>query len=279
MSSNSIEVRPIAGALGAEIHGLDLSRPLSDDSFAVVHQAFLDHLAIFFPGQSLTMDQYQAFARHFGELTFYPFGKGIEGYPLIMDVIKETHETVNFGGLWHSDTTYLKQPPLATMLYALETPPYGGDTMFANMYLAYETLSDGMKAMLAPLKGVNAAGGGQAAHTRRSQAMAIANLDAEENYVAEHPIVRTHPETGRKSLYCNLGHTRHFAGMTPEESLPLLAYLCAHAVRPEFTCRFPWAVGSVAIWDNRSAQHYPINDYHGHRRHMRRITLGAQTPA
>ena len=264
MSSNSIEVRPIAGALGAEIHGLDLAEPMSDETFGLVHRAFLDHLALFFPSQTLTMDHYQASA--------------IAGYPLIMDVIKEKHETVNFGGLWHSDTTYLKQPPLATMLYALETPAYGGDTLFANMYLAYESLSDGMKAMLAPPRGVNAAGGGAAAHTRRTQAMAIANLDAEEDYVAEHPIVRTHPETGRKSLYCNLGHTRHFAGMTREESLPLLTYLCAHAVRPEFTCRFAWQVGSLAIWDNRAAQHYPINDYHGHRRHMRRITLGAQTP-
>ena len=165
------------------------------------------------------------------------------------------------------------------MLVAREVPPAGGDTLFANMYLAYETLSDGMQRLLAPLRAVASSSKADASRTREDRIKDSARADAREEYVATHPVVRVHPETGRRALYVNVAHTIRFEGMTTEESAPLLAFLYDHLTRPEFTCRFRWQPGSIAFWDNRCAQHNAINDYAGHRRSMHRITLAGDKPA
>ncbi len=271
-----IEVRPIAGALGAEIQGVDIARPLEGEVVSEIRQAFLDHLVIFFRDQKLTPQEQLAFAQRFGQPMEYPQLKGLAECPLITPVIKLEHERLNFGGVWHSDTAYLERPPMASMLYAVEIPPYGGDTLFANQYMAYETLSEGLKKTLAGLVGVNSSTKAEASKTRedrlRDAGAALKVL------VGKHPVVRAHPETGRKALYVNGGHTTHFEGWTEPESRPLLDYLFEHQVRPEFTCRFRWEPGSLAFWDNRCAQHNPVNDYHGFRRVMHRVTLAGETP-
>jgi taurine dioxygenase len=275
-----IVIEPVAGAIGAEISGVDLSAPLDSATVAALRQALLDHLVIFFRDQRLDMDRYMAFARAFGAPVEYPLIKGLPGYPVITEIVKEPHQTVNFGGVWHADTTYLDTPPMATMLYAMEVPPAGGDTMFANQYLAYETLSAPLRAFLDGLIAVNSSVKADVSKTREDM-MSSAGDKAmpAHHFEAEHPAVRTHPETGRKCLYVNTAHTSHFKGMTEAESKPILDYLFQHQVRPEFTCRFRWRPGSLAFWDNRAAQHNPVNDYHGHRRVMRRITLAGDRPA
>jgi taurine dioxygenase len=273
-----MDVRSIAGALGAEILGVDLSRPLSAATVADIRRVFLDNLVVFFRGQRLDAEGFLAFARAFGEPIEYPFVKGLPDHPLIIPVLKLERERSNFGGIWHSDTAYLDTPPMGSMLLAREVPPVGGDTLFANQYLAYETLSPGMQRLLGALIGVNSSAKADVSRTREDRLRAEAREDAKAEYVAEHPAVRTHPETGRKSLYVNVAHTVRFQDMTEEESEPLLSYLFRHQVRPEFTCRFRWEVGSLAFWDNRCALHNPINDYHGHRRLMHRITLKGERP-
>jgi taurine dioxygenase len=272
-----IEVRPIAGALGAEVRGVDASRALTADVVAEIRQAWLDHLVIFMREQTLTPDALVRLARAFGEPMEYPQLKGLPECPFITPVVKLEHERVNFGGVWHSDTTYLEQPPMASMLYAVETPPYGGDTLFANQYLAYETLSEGLKRVLDGLTGVSTSTKAEVSKTREDRLRESgATLKA---LIGEHPAVRTHPETQRKALYINVAHTSHFKGWTEDESAPLLDYLFRHQVRPEFTCRFQWTPGSLAFWDNRCAQHNPVNDYHGHKRVMHRVTLAGDKPA
>ena len=270
-----MKVRRLAGALGAEIEAVDLAARLSPDVVAEIRRALLEHQVIFFHGQPLTPAQFMAFARHLGRPIEYPFVKGIEGFPEIIEVRKLEHERQNFGGIWHSDTAYLAEPPMGSMLLAREVPPYGGDTEFASQYAAYEALSEGMRRLLDDLKAVNASSKADATRTREDLTR---QKEIVAEYVAEHPVVRTHPETGRKALYVNVGHTVRFSGMTEEESAPLLAFLFRHQVRPEFTCRFQWRAGSLAFWDNRCTQHNPVNDYHGHRRVMHRITLAGDRP-
>jgi taurine dioxygenase len=242
-----------------------------------MRRVWLEHVVVFFRDQELSSAEYMAFAKRIGRPIPYPFVRGMEGFPEIIEVKKLEHEKVNFGGIWHSDTAYLEVPPMASMLLAREIPPRGGDTLFANMYLAYETLSEGMKRILASLVAVNASTKADVTRTREDR-IRTDGQDARTSYEAEHPVVRTHPETGRKALYVNVGHTVRFRGMTEEESAPLLSYLFQHQVRPEFTCRFVWRVGSIALWDNRCAQHNPVNDYHGFRRVMHRITLAGDRP-
>jgi taurine dioxygenase len=273
----TMDVRRISGALGAEIRGVDLAGPLSEAQVADIRRAWLEYLVVFFRDQPLSPAQYMAFAGRLGEPVEYPLVKGIEGFPKIIEVKKLEHERINFGGIWHSDTTYLERPPMGSMLLARELPPFGGDTLFANMYLAYEALSDGMKRMLAGLKAVNTSGKANASKTREDRIKTDGRESAGE-FVAEHPIVRTHPETGRKALYVNPGHTLRIAGLSEEESAPILDYLYQHQIRPEFTCRFVWQPGSIAFWDNRCAQHNPVNDYHGYRRLLHRITLAGDRP-
>jgi taurine dioxygenase len=273
-----IEVRPVAGALGAEVHGADLAKPLGTATVAEIRRAFLEHLVIFFRGQDLDLAQYMEFARNLGTPVEYPFVNGMPGFPQVIEVKKLEHEKSNFGGIWHSDTSYLDQPPMGSMLLAREVPPYGGDTLFANQYLAYESLSEGMKGLLAVLKGVNTSAKADVSKTREDRIRSDGREEARKDFAAEHPVVRTHPETGRKALYINVAHTARFSGMTEEESAALLNFLFQHQVRPEFTCRFSWQPGSIAFWDNRCAQHNPVNDYHGFRRVMHRITLAGERP-
>jgi len=278
MRNTTLEIRPIAGALGAELHGVNLAEDLTEAMVAQIRQALLDNLVIFFRDQDLPPARFAAFAKRFGTPIEYPFVKGIEGFPEIIAVAKLEHEKVNFGGIWHSDTTYLQQPPMGSMLVALEVPEYGGDTLFANQYMAYETLSPGMRRFLDGATGVSTSAKADVSRTREDRIKSDGTEAALQPLSAEHPAVRTHPETGKRALYVNVAHTARFADMTEEESAPILNYLFQHQSRPEFTCRFRWEKGSVAFWDNRCAQHNPINDYHGFRRVMHRITLAGDTP-
>jgi len=255
---------------------VDVARPLESKVVAEIRRAFLHHQVIFLRDQQLAPSELLAFAARFGRPMEYPQLKGLPGCPLVTPVIKLAHERVNFGGVWHSDTAYLERPPMASMLYAVEIPPCGGDTLFANQYLAYETLSEGLRRTLAGLVGINASTKADASRTREDRLRdSGATLKV---LLAEHPVVRAHPETGRKALYVNAGHTTRIKGWTEQESEPLLGYLFAHQVRPEFSCRLRWEPGSLAFWDNRCTQHNPVNDYHGFRRVMHRVTLAGDKP-
>ncbi len=279
MNGPTLSISPISGALGAEIAQVDLAR-LDDASFKAIHAAFLDHQVLVFRDQSLTPAEYVALARLFGQPDVYPFAKGLEGHQEITVIVKEADQSSNFGGMWHSDTTYKPKPPKATMLMAVETPPTGGDTLFACQYRAYETLSDGMKLLLGSLHGVS--NSDKNASALRTTHLATGSMSATgkaaQTLTASHPAVRHHPETGRPALYLNRSHTVSFADMTPAESAPLLDYLFDHQIQPEFTARIRWHPGTVVIWDNRSSQHCAVNDYDGHRREMWRITLEGETP-
>jgi taurine dioxygenase len=272
-----ITYTPLSGAIGAEIQGIDLARA-TDAEIAEIRQIWLAHNVIFFRGQTLPPADFLALARRFGTPIEYPFVKGIEGFAEIIPVLKLPHEKVNFGGIWHSDTTYLEQPPAATMLVAREIPTHGGDTLFANMYMAYETLSPGMKQLLEGLRYISSSAKADVSRTREDRIKDSKRDDAKTLYEATHPVVRTHPETGRKALYVNTAHALRFENMTAEESAPLLDYLCQHSIRPEFTCRFRWSQGALALWDNRCTLHNPVNDYHGQLRSMHRITLAGDKP-
>jgi taurine dioxygenase len=275
---DDMKSRKIAGALGAELNGIDLTKKLDASQAAEVRQALLDHQVIFLRDQNLTPQQFLDFARAMGTPIEYPFVKGLEGFPEIIEVKKLENERLNFGGIWHSDTTYLEVPPMGSMLLSREIPPYGGDTMFANQYLAYEALSDTMKRLLDGLVGISTSAKADVSKTREDRMKSDGKQEAPRNYVAEHPVVRTHPETGRKALYVNVAHTAGIKGLTEQESAPLLSFLFEHQVKPEFTCRFAWTPNAIAFWDNRCAMHNPINDYHGFRRVMHRITLQGDRP-
>jgi taurine dioxygenase len=280
MRNSRIEVRPIAGGCGAELYGADIADDLDDGVIAEIRQALNQHGVVFFRDQEFDAEQHKAFARRFGETFVHPNYRGMQDDDEIVMIRREPGDQHIVGEDWHADTTMMEAPPMGAILYAIEVPPYGGDTLFSSQYLAYDTLSDGMKKMLAGLRAV---------HTDRLVAGPVANRNAYRvtkvrqgpdwrETVNLHPVLRTHPETGRKLLNVNKAYTVGFEGMTEEESKPLLDYLMEHGNRPEFTCRFRWDVGSLALWDNRSAQHYPLNDYHGYRRVMERVTLAGDRP-
>ena len=274
-----MKIKQIAGALGAEIAGVDLAAGVSAQLAADIRQVFLDHQVIFLRNQDLTPQQFLNFANAMGEPVEYPFVKGLEGFPHIIEVKKLAHEKVNFGGIWHSDTTYLGMPPMGSMLLSREVPPYGGDTLFASQYAAYEALSGTMQGLLNGLIGISSSANADVSKTREDRIKTDGKDAAPQELRAEHPVVRTHPETGRKALYVNVAHTSGIKGMTDEESAPLLKFLFAHQVKPEFTCRFVWDANTIAFWDNRCVQHNPVNDYHGFRRVMQRITLRGDKPS
>jgi taurine dioxygenase len=278
MTKPTLIVRRSSGALGAEIAGIDLSAEFDDTLLSEIRRVLLDHLVVFFRDQDLTAAQFLAFARRFGTVAEYPFIAGLPDYPEVIEVKKLEHERVNFGGIWHSDTTYLEEPPMGSLLLAREVPQTGGDTLFANMYLAYETLSTGMRQLLERLSAVSSSAKADVSRTREDRVATSPKPASRTVYEAHHPVVRTHPETGRKALYVNIAHTLRFTGMTEEESAPLLGFLFHQQVKPEFTCRFHWQRGSIAFWDNRAVQHNPINDYHGQRRVMHRITIAGDRP-
>lgn len=273
-----MKVRRIAGALGAVVEGVDL-RTMTKRLAADLRAAWLEHLVLFFRDQPLSTGEFMGFARAFGEPVEYPFVKGLPEHPEIIRVLKLPHERTNFGGIWHTDTAYLETPPMASMLLAREVPPWGGDTIWSSQYLAWEALSPGMKRMLEGMTAVNSSAKADVTKTREDRLADSGRDDARKVYEAVHPVVRTHPETGRKALYVNVAHTTRFSDMTEDESAPLLRWLHEHQVRPEFTCRFGWEAGSLALWDNRCTLHNPVNDYHGYRRIMHRITLAGDRPA
>ena len=274
-----MKIKQIAGALGAEIADVDLGGGVPAQLAAEIRKVFLQHQVIFLRNQDLTPQQFLSFANAMGEPVEYPFVKGLEGFAHIIEVKKLAHEKVNFGGIWHSDTTYLDMPPMGSMLLSREVPPYGGDTLFASQYAAYEALSSTMQNLLNGLTGISSSAKADVSKTREDRIKTDGKDAVPQEYRAEHPIVRTHPETGRKALYVNVAHTAGIKGMTDEESTPLLKFLFVHQVKPEFTCRFVWEPNTIAFWDNRCVQHNPVNDYHGFRRVMQRITLRGDRPA
>jgi taurine dioxygenase len=276
--AHPFEVVRIAGALGAELRGIDLSRPLDAASVAAIRAAWLEHQVVFFPGQRLDEAAFMAFARTIGQPVEYPFVKGLPGFPEIIEVKKLEHERINFGGIWHTDTSYLERPPSGTLLLARELPPYGGDTEFASGYAAWASLSEGLRATLRPLRAVASSAKADVSKTREDRLRTDGRDEPPRSCEAVHPVARTHPETGRVSLYVNVAHTSRFEGWTEAESAPLLAYLFDHQRRAEHTCRVRWSPGALALWDNRCVLHNPVNDYHGHRRVLHRITLAGDVP-
>lgn len=282
MQNSAFTIQPVAGALGAEVSGIDVSQKLSDPQRTRLNQAFVEHQVLFFRDQTLTPVQHLEFTRVFGEPDTYPFMVGLPETPEVIDIVKTESDTVNFGGSWHSDTAYLPEPSLGTVLHAIEVPAWGGDTLFANAAAAYDALSEGMKDMLDGLIGVYDSDHGYGGSRRK----ALSNLELmndrydehSESWTSEHPIIRTHPVSGRKAIYVSKGHTSHFSKTSYEESRPLINYLAEHVAKPEFTCRFRWTKGAIAVWDNRSTQHYALNDYAGKRRHMRRVTIKGDRP-
>ena len=278
-TTTRLEIQPIAGALGAELYGVDLGADLDDATIAEIRQALLDHCVIFFRDQEFDAAQHKALARRFGTIFIHPNYYGLQVDPEILEIRREPGDTKVVGEDWHADTTMMAEPPMGAILYALEVPPYGGDTLFANQYLAYESLSEGMKRMLGGLRAVHSdrmVAGPAVNHAGRST-KARADADWRET-VNVHPVVRTHPETTRKLLYVNYSYTVGFEGMTEEESRPLLTYLMEHGNRPEFTCRFRWTKGAVAFWDNRCVKHLAVNDAQPFRRVMRRVQIAGDKP-
>jgi taurine dioxygenase len=271
MQSNSVQIHAAGGAVGAEITGVDLSEPLSEAARDSIRRTLADRGVVFFRDQLLTPEQHIGFARQFGGINVNRFFAHAEGYPEIALVVKEPEQKKNIGGGWHTDHSYDHLPALGSVLYAREVPPVGGDTLFASMYAAYDSLSDGLKRTL---------GGMRAVHSSR-HVFGVVREDMKGRYRnpeaavqdAVHPVVITHPDSGRKALYVNPGFTLRFDGWSDEESKPLLSYLYQHAVKPEFCTRFAWRNGSIAFWDNRSTWHYAVNDYQGERRLMHRITI------
>ncbi len=279
MTDGPIEVRPLASAIGAEIHGVDLARPLDNRTWASIHDAFHEHLVIFFRDQDITPEQHVAFSRHFGELEPYPFVNGIEGFPELIEIVKMPDEVRNFGDSWHADMSFREAPPLGAVLHGLEVPPVGGDTVFANMYLAYETLSDGMKAIVERARGIHDSHE-PSDHSQKYKGMSLAERKGTKREIRRHPLIRVHPVTGRTSLFISPSYCWQIEGMTDEESRMILDHLERHATRDEFTCRFHWAPNSIAVWDNRCIVHRVLSDDlgaardgHGFKRVMRRAMI------
>jgi taurine dioxygenase len=278
----AMSVAPLAGACGAEISGIDLARDLSDAAVAEIRAALNQHGVVFFHDQAFDDATHKAIARRFGPLFIHPNFRGTGGAdPEIVWVRREPHDTSVVGEQWHADTTMCAAPPMAALLHGIEVPAHGGDTMFAHQAAAYDALSQGMQAMLAGLR---------AWHTDRMVAGPQSGMNARRSTKVRdgadwvetrslHPVVRTHPETGRRMLFVNASYTTGFEGMTEAESKPLLDFLLAHSHRLDFTCRFRWRPGSLAFWDNRATIHIALNDTGPQRRLMRRVQIAGDVPA
>ncbi len=274
-----LKVKPISGAMGAEVFDVDLSQDLDEATWAEISDAFHRYIVLIFRGQNLTDQQQFDFSSRFGKIIPHPYVTGLPDHPEIFQIIREPGESYSWDSYYHSDLMFLERPPLGATLYAKEIPPYGGDTAFCNMYLAYETLSDGLRELLDGLEAVNESGDPDKYHNRyksmheRKQSGALG---------ATHPVVRVHPVTGRKALFISLAFTKRFKGMTEKESAPLLHFLYEHATQTHFGCRLQWQPQSLALWDNRVSLHHGVADYFGevakHRRVMQRATIEGEAP-
>lgn len=280
MRNSRIEVRTLAGAGGAEIFGVDVSQDLDSATVGEIRDALNEHCVVFFRNQELSIERQKAFARRFGDLFIHPNYAGIGDDPEIVMVRREPGDTGYVGEDWHADTTMVAEPPMGAILYAIEVPPYGGDTMFANQYLAYEALSEGMKKMLAGLRAVHTdvmVAGPQAGKNKGRSTKHRDDAGWRETRNA-HPVVRSNTETGRKCLFVNKSYTVGFEGMSEAEGKGLLDFLLEHGNRPEFTFRYRYEKGSIAFWDNRSAKHVALGDTGPFRRLMRRVQISGDKP-
>ena len=272
----SIKVTP-QGAVGAEVSNIDLNY-LDDETFAELREAYARHSVLFFHGQQLTPEAHINFAQRWGVINVNRFFTPVENYPQIAEVRKEPEQKFNIGGGWHTDHSYDQIPALGSLLYSKEVPLMGGDTLFASCAAAFDTLSEGIKTTLRSLRAVHSSRHvfGKTAPIPDDMSGLFANAD-QATQDAEHPVVIRHPLSGREVLYVKPGFTTHFVGWTVQESEPLLEYLYRHIGRPEHTCRFHWQAGSLAFWDNRATWHLAVNDYHGERRLMHRITVEGES--
>jgi len=269
-----LRVDRIAGALGAEIHGVDLARPLDAATQRALHAAWMEHQVLFFRDQAITVEQHKAFARGFGELHVHPVLQQMadQGHPEIVVLESDASRPI-VADRWHSDVTFEKRPPLGSILRAVAVPDAGGDTMWASMYAAWEALSDAMQRLLSGLTAFHDGGGFRAIAKNDAQ-----RRDLESRQTAVHPVVRTHPVTKRKALFVNSVFTKGIVGMKAAESRALLGFLCEHLSAPDFTCRFRWRQDSIAMWDNRCTQHRVVADALPSYRRMERVTLIGDEP-
>lgn len=281
-----ITVAPLSGFIGAEVGGVDFSQEPDDAVWAEIERAFLDHSVLVFRDQDLTPERHKAVARRFGPFTPVPFIKTLDEHPEIIEIVREPREweatgVINFGGEWHSDFSFMAEPAKASLLYAREVPPHGGDTLWASGFAAYRTLSAGMRQTLEGLRAVHSGrrsyGSGGRFAGGKDAAMSV-KTSAEGDAEVVHPIIRTQVETGRKALWVNEVYTIRIDGWTEEESAPLIGWLHQHMIRPQHTCRVRWAPRTLTIWDNRSTQHFALDDYPDHRRVMHRITTKGERP-
>ncbi len=274
----------IAGALGAELHGVDLTQPLSDDDLGALHAAVVEYKVVFLRGQPYAIEHLERLTQQLGGQGHTPFLRSIEGHPGVVKVVKEADERgFNFGGAWHSDWSFQPAPPSFTLLWSVDVPPHGGDTMWSNQELAFATLSEGLQQTLRGLNVVHSAGWAYAADgiLARTASTRSMKIDTGDDALVEqvHPAVTVHPVAGREALFVNPTYSVRFEGWSTADSAPLLQHLYAHSTRDAFTCRFRWTNDTLAIWDNRTTQHNALDDYRGHRRELHRTTVAGTAPS
>lgn len=283
MSNGEMNIEPSGGGVGAFVRGIDLREGLSDNMVGALRSALGEHGVLFFRDQDISPEDHIAFAEKFAPIDINRFFAHVEGHPKIAEVLKEPSQKKNIGGNWHTDHTYDLEPAMGSILVARETPPRGGDTMYASTCRAYETLSDGFKSILKGLKGVHSSRhvfGPQGRYVMKGEDTVgrLGNTEA-ATQDAVHPLIIRHPISGRESIYVNPGFTTGIEGWSDAEAEPFLKILYEHIAKPEHTYRFQWSEGSIAFWDNRATWHYAVNDYHGARRLMHRITVQGEALA
>ena len=282
MGTTTVDVQRLGGSCGAIVRGVDVTRHRSAGEIEAILQLLDEHLVVAFPDQSMDLDRLEAFTDELGGRDITPYITAVDGRPHVIRVIKEPSDELNFANAWHTDLSYLTAPPAYTVLHAREVPPAGGDTMWANQYLAYETLPDSVKTQINGLQATHSAGmaygtGGYLEAVAGKSSMTV-EPSPEAHSTETHPLVIRHPRTGRPALYANSVYTTGIEGMDPDEGRALLARLTAHATHPNFTCRLRWEPNMLTIWDNSATQHYAINDYPGERRELFRTSVAGAQP-
>jgi len=273
-----MNINSLTPAVGAELSGIDLSVEPTESEQLALRKAFLKHHVLFFRDQRLQPDDLVRFAGLFGQVGRYPFAEPMADHPEVIAIIKEPVQTTVFGGIWHTDSAYLETPSLASVLYSREVPAEGGDTLFANASIAYDTLDDELKTAIANRSALHSSARNRS--LLREDHLSTGSMSAQQNDIMEavHPVVRTHPDTRKQSLYLSPAHTVKILGLPSEQSELLLNRLTEHLLKDDFKCRFRWTPNTLAIWDNRCLLHYPVNDYQGHRREMWRVTIDGDRP-